>query len=549
MNSKSIRGAFWLLLFLGLAAVACSLTSGDGPPSDAVIVNVAANSSLGNWLTAAVEQFNESQIETSDGHPAYVELTLVDAGQAVSEISAGETSPAIWVPVEQVWTQVLAEQGNSTYTGDCVSLATSPLVIAMWRTAAESLGWPGQPLGWLDVGSLAADPSSWSYYSGGAFGDSLNLGHTHPGLSGSGASTLLALVQAAQAKSDAVSVEDVEQPIVQASVSAFEAAVSWFSSNTGDLGRTMADRGTQFLGAAVMYESDVVANGDGQIVPIYPLEGTFVAEHPACLNGDLDPETREAAQLFRDYLLEQEAQQLAVSNGLRPVNHNVATGSPLDAGRGVDLDQPAVVFGSPSVETLFAVQDLWQSARKDVNLVMLLDVSGSMAGQKMDNMREAAVQFVEQMGDDDFLTVIAFSHELPVIVNHQQVGPARGQIIDAIQNLDAAGDTALYDAVGDGALLIEQSNSPDTANALVVLTDGQDTYSYRYNFDQALVDLAAGNDTTVFTIAYGDDADQNVLSQLAFGANGNFFLGDEASIATIYEEMSAAFGGSVGIGR
>ena len=549
MNSKSIRGALWLLLFLGLAAVACGLTSGDGPPSDAIIVDVTANSSLGNWLTAEVERFNEAQIETSDGNPAYVELTLADAGQAVSKISAGEASPAIWVPDEQVWTQVLAEQGNSSYAGDCVSLATSPLVIAMWRTAAESLGWPGQPLGWLDVGSLAADPSSWAYYSGGEFGDSLNLGHTHPGLSGSGASTLLALVQAAQAKSDAVSVEDVEQPIVQASVSAFEAAVSWFSSNTGDLGRTMADRGTQFLGAAVMYESDVVANGDGQIVPIYPLEGTFVAEHPACLNGDLDPETREAAQLFRDYLLDQEAQQLAVSSGLRPVNGNVTIGSPLDASRGVDLQEPAVVFGSPSVETLYAVQDLWQSARKDINLVMLLDVSGSMAGQKMDNMREAAVQFVEQMGDDDFLSIIAFSHELPVIVNHQQVGPARGQIIDAILDLEAAGDTALYDAVGDGALLIEGSNSPEMANALVVLTDGQDTYSYRYNFDQALVDRAAGNDTTVFAIAYGADADQNVLSQLAFGANGNFFLGDEASIAAIYEEMSAAFGGSVGIGR
>jgi Ca-activated chloride channel family protein len=549
MNNKSIRGVFWLLLFLGLAAVACSLTSGDGPPSDAVIVNVAANSSLGNWLTAAVESFNEAEIETSDGNPAYVELTLTDSGQAVSEIAAGEVSPAIWIPDEAVWTQVLAEQGNSSYTGDCVSLATSPLVIAMWRSAAESLGWPGQPLGWLDVGSLAADPSSWAYYSGGAFGDNLNLGHTHPGLSGSGASTLLALVQAAQAKSDAVSVEDVQQPIVQASVSAFEAAVSWFSSNTGDLGRTMADRGTQFLGAAVMYESDVLANGDGQIVPIYPLEGTFVAKHPACLNDDLDPETSEAASLFRDYLLDQEAQQLAVSSGLRPVNQGVATGFPPDASRGVDLGQPTVVFGSPSVETLYAVQDLWQSARKDVNLVMLLDVSGSMAGQKMDNMRAAAVQFVEQMGDDDFLTIIAFSHELPVIVNHQQVGPARRQIIDAIQDLDAAGDTALYDAVGDGAYLIEQSQSPDTANALVVLTDGQDTYSYRYNFDQALVDLAAGNDTTVFAIAYGDDADRNVLSQLAFGANGNFFLGDEASIAAIYDEMSAAFGGSVGIGR
>ena len=83
----------------------------------------------------------------------------------------------------------------------------------------------------------------------------------------------------------------------------------------------------------------------------------------------------------------------------------------------------------------------------------------------------------------------------------------------------------------------------------MVLTDGQDTYSYNYSFDQGLIDLAGSNDTTVFTIAYGGDADEAVLSQLAYGANGNFFLGDEASIAAIYEEMSAAFGGSAGIGR
>jgi hypothetical protein len=103
--------------------------------------------------------------------------------------------------------------------------------------------------------------------------------------------------------------------------------------------------------------------------------------------------------------------------------------------------------------------------------------------------------------------------------------------------------------VGTGALIIDDTKSPDTTNALIVLTDGQDTFSYRYVFDQALIELAAGNDTTVFAIAYGDDADRDVLSQLAYGANGNFFLGDEASIAAIYEELSAAFGGSVGIGR
>jgi Ca-activated chloride channel family protein len=549
MNVQSFRGLLLLVVLLIAAAVACDFTAGDGPPSNAVVVDIVANSSLDSWLSGAVQRFNEAEVETAEGDPVYVQLTLADAGQAAADIAAGELSPALWVPDDGVWTQVVADQGNLAYTRDCASLATSPLVIAMWRTAAESLGWPGQPLGWLDVGSLAADPSAWAYYTGGEFGDSLNLGHTHPGLSASGASTLLALVQSAQAKSDAVAVEDVEQPIVQASVSAFEAAVSWFSSNTGDLGRTMTDRGAAFLGAAVMYESDVVGNGEGQIVPIYPLEGTFVADHPACLSSDLDPQTREAALLFRDFLLDVEAQQLAADSGLRPVNDAVDIGPPLDAARGVDLEQPTLVFGAPSVQTIYAVQDLWQSARKDVNLVMLLDVSGSMAGQKIENMRDAAEQFVEQMGDDDFITIIPFSHELPVIVYHQQVGPERENIIEAIRQLQAAGDTALYDAVGTGAQLIAQSTAPDTTNALVVLTDGQDTYSYNYNFDQALIDMAADNDTTVFTIAYGSDADERVLSQLAYGANGNYFLGDEASIAAIYEEMSAAFGGSVGIGR
>jgi Ca-activated chloride channel family protein len=507
-----------------------------------------ANASLGPWLETAVNQFNEAGIETAAGDPAYVMLTLAESGQAVTDIVDGFLVPDLWLPEEQVWANVLADQGNGSFQSNCRSVATSPLVIAMWRPVAESLGWPGLPLGWLDVGSLAADPSAWDYYSGGELGDSLRLGHTHPGLSGSGASTLLAIVQAAESKSEAVSTDDIQQPIVQASVSAFEAAVSWFSTDTDLLGSTMSERGVQYLGAAVMYESTVVTYGNGEIVPIYPFEGTFVATHPACINDGSDADTREAAGLFRDYLLDQDGQQLAVNNGLRPISDAVTIGAPLDAAHGVELDQPQIIFSPPSVDTIYSVQELWQSARKDVNLVMLLDVSGSMRGNKIDNMLVAAEQFVNQMGDDDYITIIAFSDSLNTIASHEQVGPARESIVAAIQSLQALGDTALYDAIGEGANLISTTSSSATTNALVVLTDGQDTYSFRFTQQQA-IEVAGQNDTTVFTIAYGTDADESVLSQIAIGANGNYYLGDEASIAEIYQEMSAAFGGSVGVGR
>lgn len=548
MKLKHLR-SFWLLIAtLSLPALACGLfDNGDGPPRNAVIVDVVANTALAPWLETAVADFNAAGIENAGGDPYFVQLQSIDAGQAVTQITAGE-NPALWIPDDAVWVNLLAAEGSAGFQGNCVSVAESPLVIGMWREIAASLGWPGLPLGWLDIGSLAADPAAWNYYSGGQLGDHFRLGHTHPGLSGSGAGTLLAVVQAAESKSEAVTVEDIEQPIVQASVGAFEGGVTWFSSSTQLLGQTMADRGLTYLSAGIMYESTVLQNAAGRIVPVYPLEGTFMATFPACVNETAVAAVQEGARAFRDYLLTTEAQQTAVSHGLRPVNDDVEITAPLEAANGVDLNQPQIVFGAPGVDAIYAVQDLWQAARKDVNLVMLLDTSGSMRGAKMDNMLQAAVQFVQQMGDDDFISIIAFSTEPALIVEYAQIGESREKVINAIQALRAEGDTTLFDAIGDGAAVIARTQSVDTTNALVVLTDGQDTRSYRFNAATA-AQAALESDATVFTIAYGRDADERTLANLAAAANGNFYQGDEASIDAIYEEMSAAFGGNVGVGR
>jgi Ca-activated chloride channel homolog len=551
MTKKGKRSLLLLVMTWMMLALACGFSSSSGPPRNAATVTVKANSSLTPWLAEAAAAFNRSAQRTSNRQTAYVVLESVEAGRAVNQMVDSGDLPTLWIPDHEVWAALLAAEGQPAFQADCRSIAQSPLVIGMWRPVAESLGWPGLPLGWLDIGSLAADPDSWAYYSGGEYGDSLRLGHAHPGLSGSGASALLALVQAAQAKSDAVTVADIEQPIVQASVGAFQAAVSWFSPNVDSLGQTMQERGTSYLGAAVMYENVVLTYGDTdpEIIPIYPLEGTFMATHPACLNTNAGGGIREAANLFRDYLLSEEGQQLAVAHGLRPVSSAVPIGAPLVPERGVDLNQPAILFAAPTVETLYAVQELWQSARKKVNLVMLLDTSGSMRGEAMESMRRSAVQFINQMSADDYITIITFDTNPALVVEHAQVGANRSDIVRLIEGLRANGYTALYDAIGDGAEMIAHTTSPETTNVLVVLTDGMDTSSSRYRFDQQLFELAAANDTTVFTIAYGRDADEQLMADLAFRTNGNYYKGDETSIAAIYEEMSAAFGGAMGVGR
>ena len=541
-----------LILLLSLPALACRLTSlggSDGPPSNAVVVEVLANSSLMPWLETAVSDFNDARIEHSSGNPYFVILHEAEAGLAVTELQDGATPYALWLPDDSVWTEVLAELGNPNFQADCLSTAQSPLVIAMWRPIAETLGWPGLPLGWLDVGSLAADPASWNYYSGGELGDNFRLGHTHPGLSGTGTSTLLAVVQAARLQTEAVTVADVELPIVQASVGAFESGVAWFGNSTANMGRTMSERDMAYLSAVIVYESTVVQHGGGEIVAVYPLEGTFMAGHPACLNQSSPGDVREGALAFREYLVGEAGQQAALASGLRPVNTAVSLGSPLDEAHGVNPQQQLIIFDPPSADTIFAVQNLWQQARKDVNLVMVLDISGSMRGNRMRSMQTAAVQFVQQMGDSDRISLITFASDTEVVVRHALVGESREKVIADIQALTAFGSTALYDAVGEGAVLIGETAVPDMTNVLVVLTDGIDNASQRYSAGGRLFEMAAANDTTVVAIAYSTGADARTMEQLATATNGIFYLSDEASIEAIYDEMSAAFGGTAGVGR
>jgi Ca-activated chloride channel family protein len=548
---KKTRLYLMLALALILPMIACSVFTQEGPPSNALVIDVVTNTALTPWLEEAVGAFNDDKFKTEAGERIYIQLVSLDAGQAVTSIVAGQENPALWIPDEAVWVDVMTQEGNQAFQGDCVSVAESPLVIAMWRPLAESLGWPGRKLGWLDIGSIAADPSAWAYYSGGQYGPSLRLGHTHPGLSNTGMETLLAVVQSAQSAVEAVSVEDIQEPIVQASVGAFEGAVSWFSKNTDTLGATMRDRGAQYLGAAIVYESTVLYYGEGDpdIVPIYPFEGTFMATHPACVNSGLNDQEVEAARILREFLLDEESQEMAVEVGLRTVSGQLIAAGVLGENGRIDTSQPEVLFEAPDVDVVYAIQELWQSARRDVSLVMLLDVSGSMEGDKILNVQSAAQQFVKQMGDDDYITLIAFADNPDILIYHEKVEDVRDLAITNIADLIAWGDTTLYDAIADGASVIASTTSSQRSNVLVVLTDGMDTASTRYLFDQELVDLAAGNNTTIFTIAYGSDADEDLLESLATQANGNFYLGDEASIAEIYDEMSAGFGGTVGVGR
>ena len=540
-------------LTTALVLTSCGDSHSDSQPANALTLQWMYSTSLEDWASASIANFNHQKVKADDGRVIWIEGMSVDAGQAISEMLNGAALPALWTAADPGWREALHSRvGADVFAPNCISVAESPLVIAMWEPIARALGWPGRALGWLDIASLAADPSGWAYYSGGEWGATLRIGHSHPGLSDSGTQTLQALIFAAQSSPYRITTEDAQNPIVQASVGAFESAVSWFSPDTRLLSSTIQERGMTYLNAAILYENEVVTqiNQSPRLVAIYPYEGTFVATFPTCVRAGMDQVTTKASETFLATLLDVPAQQRAVQYGLRPVNDKVSIGEPIDVAHGADSAGPERVFAFTDADVIFAVQDLWRSQRRNVNLVMVLDVSGSMKGEKFGQVKQSAIEFVGHLGDNDRLAVIAFSDEPAIVVSIQSAGGHREQMVAAINNLHADGNTSLFDTIAFASEFMAQTRHSGEINALVVLTDGQDTASRKYtSANQAFGTVVQRSGASFYSVAYGDDADLETMQTIAFATNGIYYQGDLSTIGDIYAEMSAAFGGSLGIGR
>ncbi len=106
-----------------------------------------------------------------------------------------------------------------------------------------------------------------------------------------------------------------------------------------------------------------------------------------------------------------------------------------------------------------------------INIVLVMDTSGSMSGAPLTEAAEAARTFVEGLPPSANVAVLSFGNA-PVALT--AMGATRAEATAALGSLHAAGETALYDAVIAAADLF--SDTP-TRRIMVVLSDGGDTVS------------------------------------------------------------------------
>jgi Ca-activated chloride channel family protein len=177
-----------------------------------------------------------------------------------------------------------------------------------------------------------------------------------------------------------------------------------------------------------------------------------------------------------------------------------------------------------------------------VCVIPVVDVSGSMAGAKLDKAKQSVQKLIDHLAPGDFCGVVAFSTEVSTVAAPGQMTPARKAALKtAVEQLEATDSTNLSGGMLEGLRLANGSALPDGMLVRVILfTDGCANVGVATKSDGLLPLLEANlGRATLSAFGYGADADQELLRDLSTRGKGNyaFVAGPDDAMTAFAREL------------
>ncbi len=157
----------------------------------------------------------------------------------------------------------------------------------------------------------------------------------------------------------------------------------------------------------------------------------------------------------------------------------------------------------------------------EIALVIVLDRSWSMNGAVMELCKSAATAAIDALADEQSVGVITFNDGYNWDVPLQNVGKGRVAIKKAVAAIEAGGQTMIFPAVEQAFKALQKVKA--RAKHVVLLSDGR---SYPDDYE-GLVKKMVASKMTVSSIAMGQSADAELLSNIAKWGHGRSYMVDD----------------------
>ena len=177
-----------------------------------------------------------------------------------------------------------------------------------------------------------------------------------------------------------------------------------------------------------------------------------------------------------------------------------------------------------------------EKERSPVNVSIVIDKSGSMQGDKIEQARKAAIQAVDRMRDSDIVSVIAYDSSVTVVVPATKASD-REMIKAKIRSISASGNTALFAGVSKGAAELRKFLDEKMVNRVILLSDGlanvgPKTPSELEELGQSLIKEGISVSTMGLGLGYNED----LMSRLAVASSGNHvFIEDAENLVQVFQ--------------
>ena len=165
--------------------------------------------------------------------------------------------------------------------------------------------------------------------------------------------------------------------------------------------------------------------------------------------------------------------------------------------------------------------------RQPLNLALVLDRSGSMAGPKLELARRAATLLIRQLGDEDRVGVVTYDDEVSLVSHSRRATPAaKAELERLIRAIQSGGSTNLGGGWLEGCREVAEQQEPGraTIDRALLLTDGLANVGI---VDQEELCTHAAElrsrGISTSTFGMGDDYNDDLLQAMADKGGGHYF--------------------------